>query len=196
MIVRIRGEMILSVDEALQAIQASSGMEWEVSKLQDRVPDEPFAVVFRSEAHDPRFEDILFNGGFKCPLNSRGGYYAGGIGGIYFDVTVEAAVHRFNKQTENRHIFLLTVPIPRETIHINFDNRLDVMRSPVVRDRLVYGISQRAPQNAEYIKAVAPGHWFIPNTFLLLRPKDDGGQGTSSDSRQDADSKVEQVVEQ
>lgn len=180
--------MQTSIAATLEHLTAMSGIEWQVDVIEGNIdPLGEYAVIFRSEEHIPRFEDIVQHKGFQCPSHDKGGYYAAGRGGIYFDATVSGAHHRYTKQIQNHHIFLCTVSSDYEIVHITHDNRLEVMRSQIVRDRLAYGVSAGAAQHAEYVKAVSPGDRFCPSNLLLLHPAKSVASQESDDAHQGAD---------
>ena len=183
--------MLTSVEEALRTLRELSGLEWEVQVIHGEAnPTGSYGVVFRSEEYVPRFEDIVLHRGFQCPLHVRGGYYAAGREGIYFDASVSGALHRFENQIGNRHIFMCTVPIPNEVVIITDENRLEVMRSIVRHDRLAYGVSRQAPHRSEFVKAAEPGSRFRPQNLLLLCPIEAEASKESDDARQDVDSTI------
>ena len=146
-----------------------TGHRWIWSTVVDGGNHDPsdMMVVYRAVS-DSRALEICQRRGFVVRNDV---HYAAGIGGLYFSTSMEDAVHFSTTRNDLMHMFMCVVPGSVDRVQLHADNRVDIIRTPTVRDTVFVGVGYGRVRRNEYVVAPQEGNamWTPPYMAFLQR---------------------------
>lgn len=155
----------ISIDVVVENLQEICGFEWTKEQLTETSSQPNSILVFRIEDNQDSRKRVVEKREFLCPHLSKGGYYAGGRGGLYFHMTLRGAL-----LPSPDIIFVCAVDRPTKTITLDQERWVhDIINE----DTRVVGVSANREQD-EYVKTVGnlDGEvTYKPKQMWILRRK-------------------------